>query len=115
MTTLTPSALYLGGQLTNAASILVTGQPSTTATIVSAATFTNTDTVPHTLTVYVVRSGGSPGPANILIDALPLPINPPYVSQELQGVTLAPGDTIQALADTSAKMTCSGIYGFVVT
>lgn len=114
MTTVTPTVLYQGGQLAGAVALLFTARANTTATIITSATFTNADTGSHTFTVYVVRSGGTPGLANILIDAQSIGAKAAYVSPELQNVMLGPGDSIQAFADTGAEVTCSGINGYVV-
>lgn len=110
----TPMVLYGGGQLAGAAAALFTC-PVNTRSIVSAATFTNTDTVARLLTVYVVRSGGVAAAANVLIDGLSIAPGQSYVSPELQGQTLGSGDSIQALADGASTITCAGISGYQVT
>ena len=113
--TTTPLVLYSGGQVGNSNTTLVTGGNNVQATIITTATFTNTDTVPHTLTVYLVRNSGSPSSSNKLISSLQLIGGQSYVSSELQGQILSTGDTIQAIADVAAKITCAGIPGYIVT
>lgn len=109
---LSPAVLYAGGQIPATATVLYTS-PTNTTTIVTAATFTNTDTVARLLTVYIVRSGGSAGLPNALIDAQSIAIGKAYVSPELPGMTLAPGDQLVALADVASKITCAGINGYL--
>lgn len=112
---LTALVLYSGGQLGGSPSTLVQGQANVAATIISTATFTNTDTVPHTLNIYLVRSGGTAGAGNALVSSQQLAAGQAYVSPEIQGQVLGVGDTIQAAADTANKITCAGITGFQVT
>lgn len=111
---LSPSPLYTGGQLTTVAATLYTS-PTNTKTIVTEATFTNVDTVARLLTVYIVRSGGSAGAANTLIAARSLAKGEAYVSPELAGQVLGPGDFIQAKADANTAITCAGISGYQVS
>lgn len=111
--TVTPSVLYAGGQLTASATLLYTS-PANTKTIITSATFTNTDSVARLLTAYVVRSGGSAGAANLLIDQQSIATKAAYVSPELPGQILAAGDAIWALADSATVVTCAGISGYQV-
>jgi hypothetical protein len=111
----TPAILFTGGQLSNSATALVTAAFNTTGTIITAASFTNTDTVTRAFTVYIVRNGGSPSAANEIIGARQLAPNETYTSLELQNQTLGPGDKLEAFADTANKVTCAGISGYVVT
>jgi hypothetical protein len=114
--TITPKALYTGGQLTGSATVLYTCPLNTTA-VVTGCTFTNTDTTARTVTVYVVRSGASPGAANALISALSIAAPPaaPYTSPEMRTVTLSAGDSIRAFADVGAKVTVASINGYEIS
>lgn len=111
---LTPKAFFTGGQAPNPTAQMFVVNANTKA-ILTSATFTNTDTANRTLTVYIVRSGGSAGPANVLIDALSLAPNQAYVSPEIWGETLLAGDALWWLADVAAKITCAGVNGFEST
>ena len=75
---------------------------------VKRAVIANTDTAVHTVTIYRIPSGGSVTAANILLPAYPLSAsgNPgaSYVVAKLTDLVLNPGDTIQAVADTTAKV-----------
>lgn len=113
--TVSPAVLYTGGQLGTSVTTLVTAEFRTTGTVITAVSFTNTDTVPHTFTVYIVRNGETPSAANQVIDARQLAPGQTYTSIELQNQILEGGDTIQALADTAAKVTCAGISGYIIT
>lgn len=112
--TITPKALFTGGQAPSTAAAMYTA-PANTKAIVTGATFTNTDTVNRLLTVYVVRKSGTAGNANILIDQLPLAPAQAYTSSELPATTLASGDALWWLADVAAKITCAGVNGFEST
>lgn len=112
--TITPRVLYAGGQIGNVAAPLYV-VPANTKAILNAATFTNTDTADRLLTVYIVRSGGAPTPANTLIDAMTLRPGQAYVSPELLGQTLASGDAVQAMADAASLITCAGVSGYEIT
>ena len=111
--TITAKVFYSGGQLTGSAATYYTS-PALTTSVITQAVFTNVDTAAHTITAYVVRSAGTASASNTLISAYSLAPGQAYPSPELVGVTLAPGDFIQALADTGAKVTLSGIYGYVI-
>lgn len=109
---LSPSVLFLGGQLGTSLGTLVTGKANTKA-LVTKAMFANTDTDARLLTVNLVRSGGSASAANILINAQPIASGESYEATELEGQILNPGDTIQAKADAVAVVNCTGISGYV--
>lgn len=111
--TISPKTLYTGGQLTTSAATLYTS-PANTKTIVTEATFTNVDTVARLLTVYIVRSGGTASAANTLISAKSIAAGEAYVSPELAGQILGPGDFIQAKADANTAITVAGISGYLV-
>ena len=73
--------------------------------------FCNTDTGSRAITAYIVPSGGSPGPTNMVIDAQSVAAGAAYVSPELSGCVLNAGDSLQCFADTGAKvsMNANGI------
>lgn len=104
--TITPVQLIAPQQLTNAAAIYYTS--TNIRTRVDKMSFTNVDTAnPHTVTVYLVPNGGSPGVTNIITDARSIAAKQTWNSPDMVGQILNPGDTIQALADASAQVVVS--------
>ena len=103
--------LYSGGQIATTITTLVTGAANV-KTLITEWSFCNVDASAHTLTVYLVRSGGSPGLANILLppttlqasETLPMPT----------GQVLYAGDTLQADVDANSVITCPNITGYTV-
>jgi hypothetical protein len=56
--------------------------------------FANTNSAVETIVVYLVRSGGNPGPANAAIPGQVLAPNQTYVAPELCGRVLNTGDAL---------------------
>lgn len=85
--------------------------PSNTTANVKRAVFTNTSASAVTITVNIVRSGGTSGTSNILIPGKAIAPNDTYVSPEMAGLTLQAGDAIHAQASTSGvvNLMVSGI------
>lgn len=100
-----PVVLQPGVQLTGAATI-VYQTPANVTAIAKRVTFTNTDTAARTVTVYRVPKSGAPGATNIIIDAYPLSAGQDYSPIALSGLVLAAGESLQALADVTAKVNC---------
>ena len=72
---------------------------TTTPTVLGNVVFTNTKNTVEPITIYLVRSGGAPGPSNIKIDVtLPPAPGPGYVSPELAGMVLNSGDALWGFA-----------------
>lgn len=97
-------------QVTGSAATYITGALSL-KTIITRARATNSDAATaYTLTVYRVASGGSAGTTNIIINARSIAPSGSDLLPELNGMVLNAGDTIQALASTTAKInfTASG-------
>lgn len=90
-------------QLGTSAAALYTA-PANTHAVVKRAVFTNVTGGSVTITVYVVRSGGTAGATNEIIATMPLTTLQAYVSPELASMTLNPGDSIQALASAGASI-----------
>lgn len=102
--TIQTKVLNGGQQLTASAVAIVTGVASM-KTVITKARFANLDTATaFTFTVYRVASGGSAGTSNIIINARSIAPNCTDLAPELAGMTLDPGDTIQALASTTLKI-----------
>ena len=91
-------------QLAAADAAIVTGNSNVT-TVIKRAVFSNTDSAAHTITLNVVASGGSSSAANQVVNARALAAGETYVSPELAGVVLSPGDMIRGLADAASKVT----------
>jgi len=96
--TATPTALGDGQLAAGTAAIMmmpVTGSPTVLTNVV----FSNTNTVVEPITIYLVRSGGAPGPSNIKINVtLPPAPSGGYVSPELAGTVLNAGDALYGFA-----------------
>lgn len=101
-------------QLPAAAGAQFTG-PLNTTTIIKRAVFTNTSAGARTVTAHVVPSGSAVSNSTMLINGQALAIPPgagsSYVSPELAGVVLNPGDTLQCFADavTAVTLNVNGI------
>lgn len=95
-------------QLPAAVAAQFTG-PANTTTIIKRAVFTNTSAGARTVTAHVVPSGQTVSSSTMLINGQALAIPPGagsgYVSPELAGVVLQPGDTLQCFADAAAGVT----------
>ena len=107
MATLTVIAAWGPVQLTGSAASLYTA-PTSGKTQLGKCTFTNTDTSARTITVYLVRSGGSASLANCVISAQVVQPGECYVSPELYGVVLGAGDSVQGFASTASVITTVG-------
>ena len=104
---MTTTPAYLAqGQLANAAGTLVTAATSG-QTLITLATFTNVDTVPHTITIGRYASGGAAGTTKVIISAFRLTPGQCYVSPEIAGLVLSNGDVLYGLADTGAEVNYS--------
>lgn len=104
-----PAVLTASIQLPNAAASIYT-VPALGQTVIKRAVFTNVDTVPHTITVHRVPSGGAAAAANRVISAFRITPGEAYVANELANMVLNSGDAIFALADTAnqVNVTMSG-------
>lgn len=104
-----PAILTASVQLSNAAASIYTA-PALGQAVIKRAVFTNVDTVPHTITVHRVPSGGSALTANLVISAFRLTPDESYIANELANMVLNGGDAIFALADTAnqVNVTMSG-------
>ncbi|WP_109477711.1 hypothetical protein [Paraburkholderia sp. C35] len=85
--------------------------PNNTTSVLKRTVFTNTSASAVTVTVNVVRSGGSSVTTNVIIPPYAIAAGKTYVSPELAGMTLGPGDSIHALASANSaiNMMSSGI------
>lgn len=75
--------------------------PANTTTVFKRSVFTNTSANAVTVTVNVVRSGGSSATTNVIVPGKAVAPNDTYVSPEMAGLTLGAGDSIHAQAGTS--------------
>ncbi len=72
-------------------------------------TFTDNDTLAHTLTVWWVPSGGANGAANMVVNNVTISPKGPtndgvYEAIVLEGHMLQPGDALWAIADDAAAV-----------
>lgn len=107
MATVTPIKGWGPSQLGTSAAALYT-VPATSTVVINRAVFTNVSDSPCSITVYVVRSGGSANDASTVIDAYNIQPGEAYVSPELSGLVLSGGDAIQALAGAATSITTMG-------
>lgn len=100
-----PLPLIEGVQLPNAAASLYPS-PAKVTTVIKKLTLTNTDAAAgHTVTIYLVPSGGAAGATNILIDARTIgPLQTEDVTEAVNQV-LASGGFIAAFADIAGEVT----------
>jgi hypothetical protein len=106
----TTAVPLIPGATLSASSALLYTCPANTTAVVKRAVFSNTSsTVATTITCTIVRNGGSPSIP--VIPSQPIGPNTPYVSPELAGMTLSPGDAIYANAGTASivDLVASGI------
>ena len=90
---MTATATRFGqGSLNSSATIMMT--PATALSTLTQVTFSNTKNAAETIEVYLVPSGGAPGPGNLIIPGQLLAPNQTYVSPELRGRTLNAGDAL---------------------
>lgn len=73
-------------------------------TRIDKATFTNNDTVAHTVSVYLVPNGASANASNLIVNQRSLSARTTYHAPELIGHILGPGDSIQASVDTNTTV-----------
>lgn len=101
--TITPIQLVAGQYLTGSAAVYYTS--TNIKTRIDKATLSNSDaSTAHTVTVYLVPSGASPGASNIVIVQRSIASKITYHCPELVGHILSPGDTLQAFADTTNEV-----------
>lgn len=112
MATVTPIKGWGPSQLGTAAGVLYTA-PSSAKAVINRAVFTNVSASPCSITVYVVRSGGTADAASEVISAYNIQPGEAYVSPEISGVVLNGGDSIEALASAATSITTIG-SGFSV-
>jgi len=102
-----PKVLFGPSQITSSDATYYTS-PATTKTTVTRCVFTNVDTVQRTLTVNVVRSGGSVATTNAVISAYPISPGQAYVSPELAGLILDAGDFLSFKASANSAINATG-------
>lgn len=103
---ITPLPLILPQQLAGAVTILY--QSSNVKTRIDKLSFTNTDSLAHAVTVYLVPLGGAPVASNTITIAHSVAAGETWNSPDAVGQILAVGGSIQAFADTGAVVTISG-------
>ena len=66
--------------------------------------FSNTNSTIETISVYLVRSGGAPGPTNLKVPNKLLFIGGTYVAPEFEGAVLNAGDALWGFATDGAAV-----------
>lgn len=98
--------VYLFGPVqlpTGGGGALLYTSPINAVTIVKKAVFTNTDSSTRTITIYIVRTGGSLATTNRIIFQT-LPANSQFIAGELSNQVLQSGDSIWGTCDAGAVM-----------
>jgi hypothetical protein len=97
--------------LPNAAAAFGSAVPTGVVQTLTRAVFVNIDTVVHNISVYCVPLAGTAGGANQLIKSQAIEPGATYISPELAGLNMLPGDQLWAFADTAneVNMTISGV------
>jgi hypothetical protein len=97
-------------QLTGSAAAYYTSPatPAPVRSIIKKLVFANNSVNAETVTVYLVPNGGSAGVTNIVWVAKTLAAGETKECFEAENQVLLPGDTLQALASTAAKVTLTG-------
>lgn len=88
-------------QLPNAVAVLYTS-PLATTTRLEKVTYQNTSGAAHTVTLYLVPTGASPGTANVITNTQAVGAKQTLNDVNVPGHYLNAGDSIQAFADTAA-------------
>ena len=103
--TVSPATLQPGIQLaaSTASPILA---PVTAPTTINSAVFSNVGADVNQVSVYLVRSGGQPGPINLIIPAQTLAVGQTYVAPELWLKNLGVGDSLWAFATNANQVNC---------
>lgn len=97
---ITPKKMVPGSALTASAATYYTVASTVKQAIVKEVEFCNTDTVPRTVTMYVIPSGGSAAVANEIYAAMTLQAG--ETKNFSRSTVMLPGGFIQALADSAA-------------
>lgn len=111
MATINQVQLLAPIQLTGSDAALYTSPALTTAKV-GRAVFCNTDTSPHTITINI--TSGASSAANEVISARSISPGETYVSPELAGAVIPPGQSIRGLCSTASMITVT-ISGITVT
>lgn len=106
---ITPIQVAAGSLLTNALATYYTVPATNKQTLITNVCFLNTDSVPRTVDLHIIPSGGTASSANARFKTLSIQQAaggdpPPFFTI---GVVMAPGDFIQAKADTGAVVAFS--------
>lgn len=106
----TVKTLVQGSTLTTAAAVYYTA-PTGTQTRLTQASLTNTDSAPHVVSVYLATSAAAPGVSDTVIKDKTLQAGETWVPYQALGAVIAPGCTLQAIADadTFVVFKASGI------
>lgn len=104
--------LFAPVQLASSVGVIyaVPAAPTTTVLQRGRVRFSNTDSAAHTITGYAVPAGGSPGASNEFFPGESLAGN---THIDVDVPLLGPGGTIQAFADTAAKVTILPLDGIL--
>lgn len=106
----TVKTLVQGSTLTTSAAVYYTA-PTGTQTRLTQASITNTDTIPHIVSIYLAPSNAAPGVSDTVIKDKTLQAGETWVPYQALGAVISAGGTLQAIADANSVvvMKASGI------
>lgn len=110
--TVTPRVLYTGGQIETTVGIAFTAAANV-KTLITEWSLSNNGAAAAEVTIWLVRSGGSPTDANILIPLTAIEPDDQVVLPT--GQLLNESDSIRWQCDVTASVTCAGINGYTIT
>lgn len=110
---ITSKSIVNGVSLTNSA-VTYYIVPASTRTVIKKATFVNDNTIPVTVTINLVPSGGSAAYGNALIKVKSLAAGETWTCYEIENHVLEAAGFISMLASVTAKIGCR-ISGYEVT
>lgn len=102
---ITPIQLISPQQITDAAATYYSSVNIKTR--IDKMSFTNTDSMAHTVTLYLIPSGGTAGDGNTITSAHGVAAGETWNCPDAVGQILALGGFIQAKADTASVITIS--------
>jgi hypothetical protein len=98
--TITPKKMVAGSALTGSAATYYTVAATVQQAVVKEVEFCNTDSVPRTVTMYIIPSGGSAGVANEVYAAVTIQAGETKTFS--RSTVMLAGGFIQALASSAA-------------
>jgi len=102
--------LVQGSALTTSAAVYYTA-PTGVSTQITQLSFTNTDTVARTISIYLVDDSNAPAAPDTIVKSKTLQPNETFTPFQALAAVIAPLGTLQAVADANSVVVikCSGV------